>query len=63
MKQDEGSAFLENHTSNSFFEIKESSDNKKIGRQYPQVDSINLTFAHSITHHQMPRQNLKFDKI
>ncbi len=63
IKQDEDSAFIENPVSNSFFEIKESSDNKKIGRQYPQVDSINLTLAHSITYHQMPRRNLKFDEI
>jgi len=63
MEEDAKATFTKNPISSIIYEITESSDNKKIGRHYPQVDYINLPKAHAIDYHNMPKKTIIFDEI
>ena len=62
LKKTENDAYNKNETSFDLFEISHCTDTSIIGRDYPQVDFIDLEKAHSINYHNKPN-TFEFDKI
>ena len=62
LKETENEAYCKNETSFELFEISHCTDTSIIGREYPQVDFIDLEKAHSINYHNKPNI-FEFNKI
>ena len=62
-EKDEASAFQNNPESKLFYEIKATFDPKVIGKKYPPIRYIDLSVAHAINFHNMPKDDLVFNEI
>lgn len=56
-------AFKGNKPSSNFLRLSVSTDSKQIGRRFPQVEYINLMFAHLLQFDELFKPPLKFEKI